>query len=190
MSAEDRLGAADPGGFVVWLTGLPAAGKSTVACRLRPRLEALGLSIRILDSDRLRRRITPELGYGPEERDRFYGILVDLAERLSRQGVNVIIAATGSLRRYRDEARRRITRFAEVHLDCDPAICRQRDKKGLWDMARLSAANELPGAGAPYERPLAPDLHLDTGKVTPEAAAMMIEEMLAERGFLTRLQAG
>src|SRR4030042_4606895 len=110
-----------------------------------------GIRVQLLDSDDLRRRLTPHPTYSPEERDWFYEIITYLAELLTDNGVNVLIAATASRRAYREMARSRINRFAEVYVDCSIEVCRARDPKRLWESMEKREITGLPGTGGPYE---------------------------------------
>jgi adenylylsulfate kinase len=171
-------------GFAIWLTGLPSSGKTTLAHALSRLLAERGLAVQILDSDELRRRLTPSPTYSAEERDWFYDIITFLAELLTTNGVNVLIAATASQRAYRQAARERIVRFAEVHVACPPGVCRTRDPKGLWARANRGEITNLPGAGALYDAPDAPEARVDTASYSPEAAARRLLGHLDARGFL------
>lgn len=169
----------DQPGFVLWLTGLPSSGKSTLARLLCDRLrDQQGLDAQLLDSDTLRRVLTPDPAYTPAERDWFYDVLVFLAGLLAANGVNVVIAATGARRAYRDAARQRLPRFAEIHVHCPVDVCRRRDPKGLWQKAQDGTISRLPGAGAPYEPPLNPDARVDTSQIGPQTAAQDILQQL------------
>lgn len=163
-------------GWAVWLTGLPASGKTTIARALWQRLGSAGVPAAILDSDELRRVITPEPTFSPTERDQVYTALVDLAALLTGYGVNVIIAATGSRRAYRQAARTRLMPFAEVWVVCPPELCRARDPKGLYAQAAAGIISNLPGIDASYEAPEAPDLTIDSARQTPaeNVATMML----------------
>jgi len=171
-------------GFAVWLTGLPSSGKSVVAAELNRLLAKKGVSALILDSDELRAHLTPHPSYTENERNWFYDMIVFLADLLTRNGVNVLIAATGSRQAYRDRARLQIRHFAEVHIDCPVEVCRGRDPKGLWRRVATGEIQTLPGAGTPYEAPAAPDLKVDTSTMTIAEAARRIFDMLAKKGFL------
>ncbi len=170
-------------GFVVWLTGLPSSGKTTLAHALGRLLAERGIDAALLDSDELRRRLTPNPTYSDGERDGFYRTLAILAELLAAHGVNVLIAATAPKREHRQAARDRISRFAEVHVDCPPEVCRARDPKGLWRRADRGEINTLPGAGAPYEAPEAPEVRIDTSCRPVDAAAREILAQLDAQGF-------
>lgn len=167
-----------PDGFVLWLTGLPASGKSMLAQVLHAKLTEQGICTSILDSDMLRVILTPEPDYTPQERNWFYITLTSLAALLAHSGVNVIIAATGNRRTYREAARLRITRFAEVYVVCPLEICQQRDPKGIYAQSRAGEADRVPGIGVPYEPPLLPEVIVDTGQLTPvEAAQVVLTEL-------------
>lgn len=173
-------------GLAVWLTGLPASGKSAIAEYLEARLHDRGIETAVLDSDDMRRRLMPEAGYSAREREAFYAELVELAVLATQHGVNVIIAATAHERRYRDAARARIPRFAEVHVMCDPAVCRQRDPKGLWRQADQGKIDFLPGVNVPYEVPERPVATVDSALLTPAYAAETIERNLDDAGLLRK----
>jgi adenylylsulfate kinase len=170
-------------GFAIWLTGLPSSGKSTVARALQQLLAGQGIASRVLDSDDLRRRLTPDPTYTPHERDAFYQAVIVLARRLTAQGTHVLIAATAARRAYRRTARQCIPRFAEVFVDCPPHVCRQRDPKGLWRRADAGEITTLPGAGVPYEPPVSPEVRIATAEATPEESARHILQRLTAQGF-------
>jgi adenylylsulfate kinase len=110
-------------------------------------------------------------------------MIVFLAQLLTANGVNVLIAATGSRREYRAGARRRIGRFAEVHVDCPTEVCRRRDPKGLWKRAERGEIDALPGAGVRYEAPLSPDFRVDSDRMTVQEAGRQIFEGLLRKGY-------
>ena len=145
-------------GAVVWLTGLPSAGKSTLAAALDRRLCASGRRSCTLDGDEVRKAMVPTPGYSPEARDAFYATLARLAALIAGQGLIVLVPATAHREVYRREARRLAPRFIEVHVDVDAAECRRRDPKGLYAAASSGDTTGLPGADLAYERPIAPDV--------------------------------
>ncbi len=170
--------------FGVWITGLPSAGKSTLAIALHRALAACTVPCEVLSSDEVRRVLTPEPSYSEEERDRFYAALAWIGELLVRHGVPVIFDATGGRRAYRDRARREIRRFLEVYVDTPLEVCRERDPKGLWRSADAGRASTLPGWGAPYEPPERPDFVVRGHVDDADAAALRILGLLTERGWL------
>lgn len=165
-------------GWTVWLTGLPASGKTSLAYTLRVALRRRGVNAVILDSDEVRAILTPSPTYTRDERDRFYAALVELAALLTRYHANVIVAATASRRTYRDAARRGLSPFAEVWIRCPIEVCRCRDSKGLYARADAGDITTLPGVGVPYEVPEAPDVIVDSDRQSPETEAERIIEAL------------
>ncbi len=170
--------------FGVWLTGLPACGKSAIARELARLLHVRGVAAAVLESDVLRTQITPYARYDEAERDLFYAALVELGAFLAREGRPVIFDATANRRRYRDAARSRIARFAEVFVDTPPEVCAARDPKGLYRAAREGRAASLPGAQAAYEPPEHPELVVRGDAGTPEEGARAVAEFLERRGWL------
>jgi adenylylsulfate kinase len=170
-------------GFAIWLTGLPSSGKTTLALALGDLLAEQGVAVQILDSDELRTRLTPNPQYSPEERDWFYAMITFLTELLVKNGVNVLIAATAPRRAYREQARNHIERFAEVYVYCSIEVCRDRDPKGLWKQAQTGKITSLPGMDTPYEPPDAPEVHVDTVRLSKEEAARHILLQLDRQGF-------
>lgn len=161
-------------GFVIWLTGLPASGKSSLAQALKEELETEHIHAFILDADDLRQLLTPEPEYTDCERQWLYQVIASLAILLSRNGNNVIIAATGNRRLYREKARHHISRFAEVYLKCPLTICQERDEKGQFSRNDDTGADSVPGIGVAYERPFAPEVVVETAVRSPREAAQSV----------------
>lgn len=167
--------------FAVWLTGLSGSGKSAIARELLAQLHARGVDAAVLESDVLRTQLTPFPRYDEQDRDFFYTMLSRLGQLMVENGRPVLIDATANLRKYRDAARKRIGRFAEVYVDTPLEVCRARDTKGLYKVGKTA---HLPGVGAPYEPPLAPELTVPGDRGTPAAAAAAIVALLAEKGWI------
>lgn len=174
----------DRQGFAIYLTGLPSSGKTTLAHALREMLSQRGISVQVLDSDEMRRILTPNPTYSSPEREWFYEVLAFIASLLVNNGVNVIIAATAPLQAHRQAARSRIHRFAEVYLHCPPEVCRARDPKGLWKRADAGEIRTLPGAGVPYEPPESPEMRVDTEHLSAQKAASLVIGPLKDKGFI------
>jgi adenylylsulfate kinase len=149
-------------GIAIWLTGLPASGKSTIVASLIPQLEGLGCTVDVLESDVVRRVLTPTPTYSQAERDLFYRALAFTGAKLAAQGVTVIFDATANRRAYRDFARSLIPRFIEVAVDCPLATCMQRDYKGTYQRGTRGESSTVPGLQEPYETPLNPEVTIDT----------------------------
>lgn len=170
-------------GFAIWLTGLPAAGKTTLALGLADALEGAGLPVQVLDSDHLRRVLTPEPTYSWEERDWFYRVMAFIGQLLTQNGVNVIFAATACRRAYRDHARAAIDRFAEAYVQCPLETCMARDEKGIYQKALRGEATTVPGLQVPYEAPEHPEITIDTETQTPSGGVQTILDRLEALGW-------
>jgi adenylylsulfate kinase len=169
--------------FAIWVTGLPASGKSTIVAALKPKLEGLGLTVEVLESDQVRRIITPTATYSQTERDQFYRALAFFGARLMAHGVTVVFDATANRRAYREFARQLIPRFFEIAVDCPLNVCMERDKKGTYHKGVRGESSTVPGLQEPYEAPLNPDLRVDSTRTTPEAAADGILSVVTQRVF-------
>lgn len=148
-------------GFAIWITGLPSSGKSSITRELVNQLRTTGVLIVVLESDQIRKILTPEPSYSTEERNLFYRNLMLLGQVLVRQGVNVIFDATANKRAYRDNARSAIPKFVEVYVSCPLEICRQRDAKGLYADAASGKTRTAPGVQEPYEPPHSAEVIVD-----------------------------
>ena len=176
--------------FAVWLTGLPAAGKTTLAQELASELRQQGITVQILDSDELRSVLTPDPTYTSEERDWFYRVIAFIARLLTQNGVGVIIAATANRRRYRRYAREGIEHFAEVYVKCSLETCMERDQKGIYEQALAGDATTVPGLQVPYEPPSHPAAVVDTEMMSAQEGAHHILEALQDLSFAGRAIGG
>ncbi len=171
-------------GFAIWLTGLPASGKTTLAVGLAEALKEHGVRVQVLDSDQLRQVLTPEPSYSRQERDRFYRTMAYIGQLLTQNGVNVIFAATANRRRHRDRARQAIERFVEVYVRCSLETCMARDQKGIYQKALTGEASTVPGLQVPYEPPESPELTVDTEGQSPEEGVGQMVARLEELSFI------
>jgi len=158
-------------GAVVWMTGLPASGKTTLAERLAARLREARVPSVVLDGDEVRDVLVPHPGHDPADRDAFYQTLGGLAALLARRGLVAIVAATAHRRVWRDHARHRASRFVEVHVATPLDECKRRDPKGLYE--RADGLPDLPGVGVPYEPPLHPEVIAARGDEARAADAVL-----------------
>lgn len=182
-------------GWAVWLTGLPGSGKSVISRALLQRIRRLGEDAEIVSIDALRRYATPNPKYTREERAVVYGALVFASVLLVRNGINVIIDATGNRRSFRDKARNKISRFLEVYIRCPLELCIKREKKrgketflaptDIYNKAESGESSTVPGVGVPYEEPLNPEVIVDTDKLTPLECAEKVIERLRWMGYLS-----
>lgn len=168
--------------FGVWITGLPASGKSTIAAKLSAQLNARGVDVAVLESDELRKIFTPSPRYDSTERDMFYRQMVYVGALLTQHGVPVVFDATANRRIYRQWARQQIHRFVEVYVECPLATCIARDPKGVYRRGREGEAQAVPGLQAPYEAPENPEIVLYGDREAPEDAARRVIMKLVEIG--------
>lgn len=168
--------------FAVWITGLPASGKSTIAAKLIAQLNARGVDVALVESDELRKIFTPHPRYDPEERDLFYRQMVYVGVLLTQHGVPVVFDATANRRLYRDWARQQISKFVEVYVECPLATCMARDPKGIYRRAREGEAETVPGLQITYEAPDKPEVVLHGSRDAPEESARRVITKLAELG--------
>jgi adenylylsulfate kinase len=164
--------------FALWITGLPASGKSTITAELVDRLRARGVDPVVLESDTFRRYFTPQATHSEEDRVQFYTGIVEIAARFLERGVPVLIDATGNRRAYRAPARERFPLFAEVHVDCPLERCIERDPKGIYRMGLQGTATSVPGLQAEYEPPIHPEVHIRSDREDPPSAARKILDFL------------
>lgn len=171
-------------GCVVWLTGLPSAGKSTIADALEAELRSRGEKVEVLDGDVVRENLSRGLGFSKEDRDTNIRRIGFVAHLLARNGVKVLCAAISPYRRVRDEVRELVGDFVEVHVATPLEVCEERDVKGLYARARSGELQGFTGIDDPYEPPLAPEVELATvGEAPAESAARILKE-LEGRGYL------
>ena len=168
-----------PPSFAIWLTGLPASGKSTIVAALKPKLVEFG-SVEVFESDAVRRILTPHPTYSDGERDLFYRSLVFMGAKLVSHGVMVIFDATANKRVYRDFARSLIPKFIEVWVECPIEIAMQRDYKGTYQRGQRGESSTVPGLQDPYEAPVRPEVRIDTTKVATKEAVKMIMKFIQE----------
>lgn len=153
--------------MIVWITGRPAAGKTTLARRVVSALEARGVAAALVDSDEARRAITPTATYSAEERALVYRAIAYVARRLSDAGVRAIVAATAHDDALRAAAREVCGSFFLVLADCPADACEARDPKGLYRSARAAPGN-FPGVHVPWVDPSDADLVVPTDRPLPD----------------------
>lgn len=151
-------------GFTVWLTGLPCSGKTTLAKLLCQKLEALGQAPEMLDGDDLRQSLSPDLGFTRKDREEHCRRVMGAVSSLTDEGRPVVTALVSPYRSIREEARRRLSPFVEVYLDCPLNICESRDVKGMYRLARNGQIRRFTGISDDYEPPQAAEVVLQTGR--------------------------
>jgi len=162
---------------VIWLTGLPGSGKTTIANALYPRLKESGFKVELLDGDIVRKELSPELGFTKQDREIHARRVVYLSKILSRNGVVSIVSLISPYRDFRRYARTETNmnnNFYEVYVKCSLETCIARDPKGLYKKALSGQIKDLTGLQDPYEEPENPEIIVDTEKQTVQECANVI----------------
>ena len=181
VSIEDRAVLQRQNAVTIWLTGLSASGKSTLAYELERRLHDLGHANFVLDGDNIRHGLSSDLGFSPENRKENIRRVAEVARLFNDAGVVMITAFISPYRDDRAVARDILggERFIEVHLTADLSVCERRDPRGLYKRARAGQIAGFTGVSAPYEAPENPTIRLDTGLQSVEQSiAQLLETVL------------
>ncbi|MCE7082355.1 adenylyl-sulfate kinase [Streptomyces sp. ST2-7A] len=169
------------------MTGLPSAGKSTIARATATLLRQRGRRAEVLDGDEMRRTLTSGLGYSPRDRQRNVERIGRVAEVLSRNGVTALVPVIAPYAHVRDLVRSwhesSRTAFLEIHVAAPVEVCAERDVKGLYARREAGEISGLTGVDAPYEEPVAPDLRIRSHDEPVERSAAAVLNLLAERGL-------
>jgi adenylyl-sulfate kinase len=171
-------------GCVVWLTGLPGAGKTTIARALEAQWRAEGTPVEVLDGDEIRATLSPELGFSPQDRELHNRRVIYLAKLLSRNGVIALVSLISPYRVVRNAAREELGRFIEVWVKASVEECIRRDPKGHYKRALNGQNPQMTGVQAPYEPPEHPELVLDTEQWPLERCVAEVRRVVAEHGYL------
>jgi adenylyl-sulfate kinase len=174
------------GGAIVWCTGLPASGKSTLAHAAAARLHALGIRAYVLDGDNVRHGLCADLGFSAGDRAENIRRVGEVAKMFLDTGMIVLVAFISPSREDRERVRNAVAAgdFLEVYCRCSLEVCEQRDRKGLYRKARAGGVPEFTGISAPYEEPLTPDLVADTGELDLDQCVERLLALLRQRGLL------
>ncbi|HLI51852.1 MAG TPA: adenylyl-sulfate kinase [Thermomicrobiaceae bacterium] len=172
-------------GFTLWLTGLSGAGKSTLARALAPVIRERIGKVEVLDGDIVRENLSKGLGFSKEDRDTNIRRIGFVAQLLARNGVPVIVAAISPYRAIRDEMRRELGNFIEVHVDCSLEELMRRDVKGLYARALRGEIANFTGISDPYEAPLAAEVVVRSDREALEESSGKVVLRLEELGYLT-----
>ncbi len=187
-SVEPQTAAAThPTGATVWLTGLPSAGKTTIAHAAADRLRAAGHRVEVLDGDAVREHLSAGLGFSRADRETNISRIGFVAELLARNGVLVLAAVISPYEASRAEVRNRHALsgvpYVEVHVATPVEVCSERDVKGLYAKQRSGEIKGLTGVDDIYEEPTAPDLVLRTEQSDVAGSVDRVLDLLTERGL-------
>ena len=168
-------------GFVLWFTGLSAAGKTTVGSLVARELEARGHTVEVLDGDVIRTHLSQGLGFSKEDRDTNIQRIGWVSSRLARAGAAVIVSAISPYEEARRRARELVEEhapFVEIHVATSLETCAERDPKGLYAKALSGEIAHFTGVSDPYEEPANPELRLPTeGREPAESAAAVLARL-------------
>jgi len=175
-------------GATLWFTGLPSAGKTTLANALAARLRDSGRAVEILDGDAVRPVLSPELGYSRADRDANVARIGWVASLLARHDVLVLASVVSPFadarQRVRSAHREHDTPFLEIHVATPAAVCAGRDVKGLYAKQRAGALAGLTGADGEYEAPSEPALRIDTAERSVDSAVDDLIALLEKENLL------
>ncbi len=171
---------------MVWLTGRPAAGKSTIANLLDCRLHALGHHTYVLDGDNIRGGLNSDLGFSDADRAENIRRTAEVSRLLVDAGLIVIAALISPFEHERRMARELFDEgeFVEVYVDTPLSEAEARDPKGQYERARRGEIERFTGIDSPYEPPTDPELHIETTRTAPEDAVESVQEELRRRHIL------
>jgi bifunctional enzyme CysN/CysC len=150
--------------FVIWLTGISGAGKSTIGAGVERRLRDLGVPIHNLDGDAVRLGLNSDLGFSDDDRVENIRRIGEVTRLFNDAGISVLVAAISPFRAGRDNVRALVApgRFVEVHVDTPLAVAESHDTKGLYAKARAGHLKNFTGIDSPYEGPLHPEVHIQS----------------------------
>ncbi|WP_407835208.1 adenylyl-sulfate kinase [Streptomyces sp. DSM 116496] len=175
-------------GATVWLTGLPSAGKSTIARLLADRLRDVGRGVHVLDGDEVRREVTTDLGFSRQDREANVRRIGVMAEVLTASGLITLVPVIAPYASSRASVRARHEKqglaFLEAHVATPVEVCSMRDVKGLYAKQLAGELAGLTGVDDPYETPLAPDIRLHAHTQSPVASTDTLWNLLAEKGLI------
>ncbi len=172
-------------GFCLWFTGLPSAGKSTIAAEVATLIEERGRRFTFLDGDVVRTHLSKGLGFSREDRDTNIRRIGWVASEIVRHGGVALCAAVSPYESTREQVRSMMPegQFILIYVATAPEVCETRDVKGFYAQARAGAITGFTGVDDPYEEPSQPSLRLDTTSATPRANARAVMEFLVQEGF-------
>lgn len=186
LSADQRREKLGQKGAVVWLTGLSASGKSTVAREVELALVENGINAYVLDGDNIRHGLNSNLGFSPDDRKENIRRIGEVAKLFCEGNVVTLTAFISPYKADRDLARKLVPagQFFEIFCDASVEECEKRDPKGLYKKARAGEIPEFTGISAPYEAPEKPELVLKTAQESLEESTRRVLNLLEEKGII------
>lgn len=173
--------------FVLWFTGLSAAGKSTIADAVYNELTNNDIKLQRLDGDVVREELTNDLGFTSIDRDENIKRVGFLANMLSNNGVSVVASFIAPYERHRRDLREKVHNYIEVFVDAPLEVCIDRDPKGLYKKAQAGELKHFTGLEDTYDRPEKPDIHLLSYDMSVEECRDKVMEYLVKENFIENL---
>lgn len=170
-------------GFVLWLTGLSGAGKTSLAIPLEQELKARGLRVERLDGDIVRESLTRDLGFSKDDRDKNIERVTFVAKLLSRNGVAVLCSFISPYQAVRDMVRSEVTNFVECYIEVPLEEVIRRDVKGLYKKALAGEIPNFTGVSDPYEPPTNPEVIVNSKDQTVEESLQVILSYLEDNDY-------
>lgn len=171
-------------GAVLWFTGLPCSGKTTLANALTDKLHKEGKCVERLDGDIVRKDLCADLGFTPEDRAKNLNRIKFISKLLSRNKTLVLCSFVSPYQKDRDRIRESVTNFIEIYVKADAETCAKRDVKGMWAKAKTGEIKRFTGYSAPYEEPRNPEIICNTKKESLEESFEIVLNYLKKRGLV------
>ena len=189
ITREDRERLLNQKGCVLWFTGLPSSGKSTLANEVAHLLHQRGQLTYVLDGDNIRHGLNKDLGFSPEDREENIRRIGEVAKLFADAGVIALTAFVSPYRKDRNRARSLLEdgRFIEVYVNCPVQVCESRDPKGLYKKAKAGEIPQFTGISAPYEPPENPEIEVRTDEMSVSEAAQVVIRYLENEGIVPRV---
>ena len=186
ITKEDRRKLNGHGSIILWFTGLPSSGKSTLANEVEKRLISSGIRTYILDGDNVRMGLCNDLGFSEADRAENIRRIGEVSRLFIQAGCIVLSAFVSPYRRDRDAVRALVEsgEFVEIHVSAPLEVCEKRDVKGLYKKAREGVIKGFTGIDDPYEAPLKPEIVIETDKMTLAEGADLIIGYIRSKGVL------
>ncbi|MCZ6555667.1 MAG: adenylyl-sulfate kinase [Candidatus Dadabacteria bacterium] len=186
ITKGDRRSLNNHGSLILWFTGLPSSGKSTIANELEKKLITLGTRTYILDGDNVRMGLCKDLGFSAEDRGENIRRIGEVSKLFVDTGCIVLSAFVSPYIKDRDAVRELVEEgeFVEVFVDAPLEVCEERDVKGLYKKAREGIIKGFTGIDDPYEAPLNPEITIDTSELSLDEGVNVIFDYLEKRGVL------
>ena len=186
ITKGDRRSLNNHGSLILWFTGLPSSGKSTIANELEKKLITLGTRTYILDGDNVRMGLCKDLGFSEEDRGENIRRIGEVSKLFIDAGCIVLSAFVSPYIKDRDAVRELVEEgeFVEVFVDAPLEVCEERDVKGLYKKAREGIIKGFTGIDDPYEAPLNPEITIDTSELSLDEGVNVIFDYLEKRGVL------